>query len=285
MARIRSIKPEFWSSEQIAECSPNARLMFIGMWSFCDDYGVHPSSIARLKMEVFPSDAFAKEDIRHWMDELIANDLIVEYESDGKTYWYVTGWEKHQRPDTKTGKYPLPSGEVGKKIRRTNTERTPNAPQQKDELSANGLRTFTPGEGEGEGEGDKSPLTPQGGAGDANPPSAKNEDPPITREVAIAKMLRDRGIDANPFHPELVSWAQTSVTDADILGAFAIAREVKPEPEVIPMAYLAKIVPKVVSDRLSGGKAKPIKTVGPVSGSVPDPSYPYGNILRPRSIQ
>lgn len=31
MARIRSIKPEFWVSEQIGECSTNARLTFIGL--------------------------------------------------------------------------------------------------------------------------------------------------------------------------------------------------------------------------------------------------------------
>jgi len=43
MARIRTIKPEFWVSEQVGECSPNARLLFIGMWNFCDDRGVHPA--------------------------------------------------------------------------------------------------------------------------------------------------------------------------------------------------------------------------------------------------
>ena len=91
MARIRSIKPEFWTSEQIAECSPNVRLLFIGMWNFCDDYGVHPASEMRLKMEVFPSDSFSKDDIRRMIDELLANGLLAEYEVDGNPvlvgYW------------------------------------------------------------------------------------------------------------------------------------------------------------------------------------------------------
>ena len=82
MARIRSIKPEFWTSEQIAECSPNTRLLFIGMWSFCDDYGVHPASCARLKMEVFPADAIGSAEIRRMIDELTSNGLIAEYEVD-----------------------------------------------------------------------------------------------------------------------------------------------------------------------------------------------------------
>ena len=126
MARIRSIKPEFWTSEQIAECSPNTRLLFIGMWSFCDDYGVHPASCARLKMEVFPADAISSADIRRMIDELTSNGLLAEYEVDGTRYWYVTGWDKHQRPDTKTGKYPRPDGSVGQKIRRTHSENSTN---------------------------------------------------------------------------------------------------------------------------------------------------------------
>ena len=119
MARIRSIKPEFFTSEQIAECSPNVRLMFIGMWCFCDDYGVMPASVMRLKMSVFPSDGFSKSEIRVMVDQLISVGLIQEYVVDGEFFWCVTGWNKHQKPDCKTGLYPLPNGEKGEKIRRT----------------------------------------------------------------------------------------------------------------------------------------------------------------------
>jgi len=34
MARIRTIKPEFWTAEQVMELSRDARLLFIGMWNF-----------------------------------------------------------------------------------------------------------------------------------------------------------------------------------------------------------------------------------------------------------
>lgn len=135
MARIRSVKPEFWTSEQIAECSPTARLAFIGMWNFCDDYGVHPASCARLKMEVFPADAISSADVRRMIDELLSNGLLQEYEIDGTLYWLVTGFDKHQRPDTKTGKYPLPDGSIGGKIRRKSADNSPNIPQQDDERS------------------------------------------------------------------------------------------------------------------------------------------------------
>lgn len=130
MARIRSVKPEFWTSEQIVECSPNARLMFIGLWNFCDDYGVHPASIARIKMEVFPNDDFNSDDVRRMVAELIGKKLIVEYVIDGEQFWYVTGWDKHQKPDTKTGKWPRPDGTIGGKIRRKSADHSPNEQRQ-----------------------------------------------------------------------------------------------------------------------------------------------------------
>ena len=157
MARIRSIKPQFWTSEQITDCSPNARLLFIGLWNFCDDYGVHPASPGRLKMEVFPSDSFSKLEIQAMVDELLQVELLKEYEVNGHHYWFVTGWEAHQKPDTKTGLYPLPSGKVGTKIRRTNTDHSPN-----------GSRTNTdhsPMEKEKEKEKEPRPRPSQGGDG------------------------------------------------------------------------------------------------------------------------
>ncbi len=56
MSRIRTVKPEFWTSEQVISCSPLSRLLFIGLWNFCDDNGVHPASYVRIKTEVFPAD-------------------------------------------------------------------------------------------------------------------------------------------------------------------------------------------------------------------------------------
>jgi hypothetical protein len=78
MARIRTIKPEFWTAEQIMECSPNARLLFIGMWNFCDDAGIHPASCKTLKAEVFPSDDITASEIGTLVAELEGQGLIEE---------------------------------------------------------------------------------------------------------------------------------------------------------------------------------------------------------------
>ena len=118
MARIRTVKPEFWTSEQILECSTNARLLFIGMWNFCDDGGVHVASLKRLKAEVFPADDFTIEDVRRLIDELVANDLVVEFCADDRRFWKVTGW-KHQKIDRPNPKYPQPEADGSANDRRT----------------------------------------------------------------------------------------------------------------------------------------------------------------------
>ncbi len=107
MARIRTIKPEFWTSEQVMELSPIARLAFVGMWNFCDDQGVHPASAKTLKAEVFPSDDISSSDVQAMVDHMIEQGLIEVFTSAGKSYWWVTGWN-HQKIEKPTKRYPTP---------------------------------------------------------------------------------------------------------------------------------------------------------------------------------
>lgn len=112
MARNRMIKPEFWTSEQVVECSPIARLLFIGLWNFCDDAGRHPASVKRLKMEVFPADEFAPGAIQGYIDELVTVGLLLSYVVDDKGFWQVTGWH-HQKIDKPWVRYPPPNASDG----------------------------------------------------------------------------------------------------------------------------------------------------------------------------
>lgn len=107
MARNRMIKPGFWTSEQLAECSRDARLIFVGLWTFCDDGGVHPASAKRVKMEVLPGDDVTVAQIQEWIDELIEQDLLRLFSHNGADFWYVTGW-KHQKIERPTYSYPGP---------------------------------------------------------------------------------------------------------------------------------------------------------------------------------
>lgn len=201
MARIRTVKPEFWTSEQITECSPNARLLFIGIWSFSDDNGIHPASIKRLKMEVFPSDDFTQADIAAMVEELVAVGLLKPYNVDGEGYWQVTGWH-HQKIDQPTFKHPLPDGSLPRNVRRRFAEPdSPNRDQRTiDEGSAKDQRTFderSPPEGKGrEGKGkdveqsslrsDSSPQLPL--PGDSTSPPA---DLPARKAQRIQQIAQD----------------------------------------------------------------------------------------------
>ena len=102
MAKIRTIKPEFHSSEQVVSCTIPARLLFIGLWNFCDDGGVHPYAPLRLKMQIYPNDTI---DIQPLLDELFGAGLIGYFESAGKEYIRVLG-RQHQKIDKPSFRYP-----------------------------------------------------------------------------------------------------------------------------------------------------------------------------------
>ncbi len=106
MARIRSIKPEFWTDEKVVELSPFARLLFIGMWNFCDDEGRMVYSPKRIKMQVFPADSI---DLTELLEEIRKSKLVYVYSVDGVEYLQVCGFLKHQKVDKRTkSKYPAP---------------------------------------------------------------------------------------------------------------------------------------------------------------------------------
>ncbi len=101
MARIRSLKPEFFTSEQVVSVSIPARMLFQGMWVHGDDDGYCAPSPVQLKMRVFPADSV---DVPALLDELIGADLVRRVDTDqGEALW-VPSFLKHQSP-----KYPTPT--------------------------------------------------------------------------------------------------------------------------------------------------------------------------------
>ena len=168
MARIRSIKPEFWVSEQIAECSTNARLTFVGMWNFCDDNGVHPAKPKTLKAELFPMDDITAAAVGDWVSELVRAGLVAEFESEGERYWHVTGWTRHQKIDRPSFKHPTPPAPNSSSPRRT-----------LDESSASPRRAPPPGE-------DRSGVD-RSGEEKAASPKARPAAPVATRGTRLPK--------------------------------------------------------------------------------------------------
>ena len=116
--RIRTIKPEFWSSEDIKSIGDwHARLVFIGLWSYVDDSGRGVADARLIAADLFPLEDDPIEARRRVADALAtlsrppregSRELIEIYRVDGKDYLYITNWKKHQRID-KPGKSRLPA--------------------------------------------------------------------------------------------------------------------------------------------------------------------------------
>ena len=175
MPRIRSIKPEFWTSGQVLECSTNARLMFIGLWNFCDDEGRHPLREKQIKAEVFPADDFTVEDIRRMLDELSTNGLVSTYVVDDKEYLQVNGWH-HQRIDRKqSSKYPAPFDEHS-----TNARRTLDPDRKGREGKGEDLKPYSP---------DGERASPSGDAPAEPPPDKPKKKTQAKPQVPIRKIV------------------------------------------------------------------------------------------------
>ena len=105
MARIRTVKPEYWTDERVGECSPTARLLLIATWNFADDHGSLERSAKQLKAQAFPYDQIDCEPL---IQELLSVGILVEYQVNGKKYLHIKGFSKHQKIEKKAlPRYPV----------------------------------------------------------------------------------------------------------------------------------------------------------------------------------
>lgn len=91
MAKIRGIKPEFWTDEDIVELSLPARLLFIGLWNLACDNGHVTDKPKQIKMRLLPADDVNVDKL---LDELVTKGRIER--SDGTIT--VRNFAKHQKP-------------------------------------------------------------------------------------------------------------------------------------------------------------------------------------------
>lgn len=105
MARKRMIDPEYWLDEELATVSPHARLLYIGLWSICDDnYATLPNRPDWIKVQVFPYESVSTPLL---LGELSGIGKILLFEVDGKEYWYIKNFFKFQRVEKPSKpKYP-----------------------------------------------------------------------------------------------------------------------------------------------------------------------------------
>ena len=97
MARIRTIKPSFWSDEAVADLSRDARLLLVGLISSADDEGRFLASHNAISGYVFPHDNSPPAKLRSWLDEIEKAGIVRFYSLGRREYGAFPNWNKHQR--------------------------------------------------------------------------------------------------------------------------------------------------------------------------------------------
>jgi len=112
MPRIRYIKPQFWLDEDLATVPRDTRLLYIGLWNLCDDYGVFEWRPGKIKAQLFPYDSdISQADILTWLTSLQNIGNITFFENhNGKAYGFIPTFKEHQ-PIKKPSQWRYPSME------------------------------------------------------------------------------------------------------------------------------------------------------------------------------
>jgi len=117
MARIRTIKPEFFTSEDIVSRSPLARILYIGLWCEADREGRMEWKPKTFKLRYLPGDNC---DVELLSQELIDAKMLILYEVDGVLYAEVPSFTKHQVINNRESESTIPP-----RVRHASTTRQP----------------------------------------------------------------------------------------------------------------------------------------------------------------
>ena len=98
MARIRTIKPEFFTSPDTAKASVEARLFYIALWCWADDWGVGEANMNALLGFAFPEDDDkTRKEIQSLCKEVANTYGTLFYENNGRYFYQIPAWEDHQK--------------------------------------------------------------------------------------------------------------------------------------------------------------------------------------------
>lgn len=103
MARIRTIKPEMATDEDLAECSVEAQLLAMRILTHADDYGYFKANAKLVKAACFPLLDYDSLKVHGVLTELSRAGYIRLFEgSNGKEFGLILGFTKHQKVNRPT---------------------------------------------------------------------------------------------------------------------------------------------------------------------------------------
>lgn len=106
MARLRTLKPGFFTNDALAELPPLARLLFQGLWCIADREGRLEDRPRRIKAEVLPYDDCDVDDL---LTRLAGAGFITRYAVGESRYIQVINFAKHQTPHIKEAASTIPA--------------------------------------------------------------------------------------------------------------------------------------------------------------------------------
>ena len=187
MARIRTVKPEFFRHEALYEaekaCGLPLRLAFAGLWTACDREGRFVWKPRALKLDALPYDDV---DFATVLDALAAHGFIVKYETGGASYGHIPSWAKHQHVNQRecASLIPAPDGPASESP----------APDGTDARTCTHLPAPVVSRGEGEGKGREEEKESEGKG-----------------EAAPAQIPRDQARVASEQRPHATRWPKNAV--------------------------------------------------------------------------
>lgn len=110
MARIRTVKPEFFTSDDICGLSAYARLLYIGLWCEADREGRMEWKPRSFKRRYLPDD---NVDINELCAELTKAGLVVLY---GDDLAYIPTFAKHQHINPRETVSSLPEPDASARV-------------------------------------------------------------------------------------------------------------------------------------------------------------------------
>jgi hypothetical protein len=157
--RRRWIQPEFFTSEDVLALPRDVRLTFIGLWLYADDYGRERTNPALIKADVWPVEADITPDVVEEHLLLLAErSMISLYAVDGREYFQLTGWDRHQPVDKPSRSNVPPPPAPSAAPPQVEPSRGPRDPSPTPLATEGGERD----EGEGESERDGCKGEPDG---------------------------------------------------------------------------------------------------------------------------
>lgn len=119
MARIRTVKPEFFRHEKLQELGPLSMLIFAGLWTQCDKEGRFQWRPRSLKLDILP---FIDFDMEKELHKLAEHSFVAKYEAEDEFYGVISSFLEHQRISGKESqepaKHPAPPAAKSRKVRK-----------------------------------------------------------------------------------------------------------------------------------------------------------------------